>query len=401
MKILHTSDWHFGQEFYSYDRTEEHESFLKQLRDIVSQEQPDVMVVSGDIYHNATPSNTVMRMFTDGLERVCRACPTMQVVVTAGNHDSSSRLEISRNIWSHLGVHVIGRIEKRDDMVDFDRHIIAIHDKQDNLCGYVVAIPHVFAHSFPIINPDTPREERMQMFFTVLGERLKEINTQHLPVVMMAHMAITGSDITGHDEIRGGMEYMDLSTINVDYDYLALGHIHCPQNINNNTRYCGSPIPVSFDERYPHSLTIVELDGKDSEPQLRTIHIDNPWPLKTIPTDAVPFDEALTLLTDYPNEEKAYIRLHVQLDDVAPHNANERAVQAIEGKCCRFCCFKWERTCDKGDENRTFTDIEQMKSQSPVDIASIYYSNKYGHPMDDNLKEMLTQVVREVESSEI
>ena len=67
MKILHTSDWHLGQEFYSFDRTEEHTSFLNQLKQIVTDEHPDVMVVSGDIYHNASPSNATMKLFTDHL----------------------------------------------------------------------------------------------------------------------------------------------------------------------------------------------------------------------------------------------------------------------------------------------------------------------------------------------
>lgn len=400
MKILHTSDWHFGQEFYSYDRTEEHKAFLRQLKTIVAEEQPDVMVVSGDIYHNATPSNSVMRMFTDGLEKVCSACPTMQVVVTAGNHDSSSRLEVTRNLWSHLGVHVIGRIEKIDDVVDFDRHIIGIKDQQGILCGYVIGIPHVFAHSFPIINPDTPREERMDVFFRALGDRLNEINTERLPVVMMAHMAITGSDITGHDEIRGGMEYMDLASVKVDYDYLALGHIHCPQNIGDKARYCGSPIPVSFDERYEHSVTMVELDGKGCIPKLRTIHIDNPWPLKTIPCDAVTFDDALEELSKFPDEEKAYIRLNVKIEDLVPKNVYERSEKVIEGKHCRLCCFKWERPVSEETEARTFIDVEQIKSQSPVDIAEMYYKNKYGHPMADNLRDMLSQVVHQVETQE-
>ncbi len=401
MKILHTSDWHFGQEFYSYDRTEEHKSFLQQLRTIVADEQPDVMVVSGDIYHNSTPSNTVMRMFTDGLEQICSACPTMQVVVTAGNHDSSSRLEVTRNLWSHIGVTVIGRVEKEGNDINFDRHIIGIHDKHGILIGYVVAIPHIFAQSFPIINPEAPREERQYIFFKALAERVKEINTLGLPVVMTAHMAVTGSDITGHDEIRGGMEYIDLSTLQVDYDYLALGHIHCPQTIGRNARYCGSPIPVSFDERYEHSVTLAEIEGRGAEPLIRTVKINNPWPLKTFPKDALPFDEALEQLSKFPDDEKAYIRLNVRLDDVAPHNALERAAAVIREKKCRFCCFKWERPEAETVHKQTFADVEQMKSHSPVEIAEIYYSHRFGHPMNENLKTMLEQVVKRIETKEM
>ena len=114
MKILHTSDWHLGQELYCFDRTEEHLSFLSQIENIVKEEQPDALVVSGDIYHNSTPSNSVMRMFSDALLKIANVNPQMKIIITAGNHDSSSRLEITRNIWQRLNVEVIGGIEKVD-----------------------------------------------------------------------------------------------------------------------------------------------------------------------------------------------------------------------------------------------------------------------------------------------
>ena len=113
MKIIHTSDWHLGQEFYSYDRTEEHEAFLQQLENIVAIEQPDALVISGDIYHNATPSNSVMKLFNDHLDEIRKACPSMQIIIIAGNHDSASRLDIFASAWRHMNVHVIGRIEKK------------------------------------------------------------------------------------------------------------------------------------------------------------------------------------------------------------------------------------------------------------------------------------------------
>lgn len=73
MKIIHTSDWHLGQEFYTYDRTQEHEAFLDQLAMIVREEKPDALVISGDIYHTSAPSNSVMRFFTDRLDRIRQA----------------------------------------------------------------------------------------------------------------------------------------------------------------------------------------------------------------------------------------------------------------------------------------------------------------------------------------
>ena len=133
---------------------------------------------------------------------------------------------------------------------------------------------------------------------------------------------------------------------------------------------------------------------------LRTIPINNPWPLRTIPSEAVSFEEALDALAGIPDDEQAYIRLHVKLSDVAPHNAIERAMQITEGKHCRFCCFKWERPAQTSTTVRTFTDVDQMKSQSPLDIANLYYTNKFGRPMGEELERMFSEVVAQIGTSE-
>ena len=91
MKILHTSDWHLGHTLYNYDRTAEQQAFLRQLTRIVTEEQPDAMVVSGDIYHYSSPAAATQKMYTDAMLNIHQACPGMAIVVTAGNHDSSSK----------------------------------------------------------------------------------------------------------------------------------------------------------------------------------------------------------------------------------------------------------------------------------------------------------------------
>lgn len=392
MKIIHTSDWHLGQEFYTYDRTQEHEAFLDQLAMIVREEKPDALVISGDIYHTSAPSNSVMRFFTDRLDRIRQACPQMQIIMTAGNHDSSSRLEITRSLWAHLGVSVIGRIERDENgEINYDRHIIPVSDK-----GYVVAMPHVFPQNYPATSQDVPREERMAAFLAGLGRRVREVNVHGLPVVMTAHLALTGSDISGHDASRGGMDCTDIEEISVPYDYLALGHIHFAQTIRGGkARYCGSPVPVSFDENYPHSISAVVL-GNGSAPQVKTIAIDNPWPLKTIPEDAASFDEVISLLKDFPRREKAYIRAHVVLEDVPPANAFLKASEALAGKKARFCTFKWEKAGNAPQTSPVRLDVEQIRSISPVNLAMMYYRDRFGTEMTDGMKGLLEEAIRNV-----
>ena len=106
MKLIHTSDWHLGHTLYNYDRTEEQQAFLQQLAEIVEREQPDALLVSGDVYHYSSPSASVQKMYTEAMLEIHRRCPSMTIVVTAGNHDSSSKLEITQSLWESFGLHV-------------------------------------------------------------------------------------------------------------------------------------------------------------------------------------------------------------------------------------------------------------------------------------------------------
>lgn len=401
MKIVHTSDWHLGQELYSYDRMEEHQAFLTQLKEIVADEQPDALVVCGDIYHNATPSNAVMRMFSDYMLEVSEVCRHMKIIVIAGNHDSSARLEVTRNLWQRVNVEVLGKVEKNDGEVDFNRHIITVNDKDGNAVGVVVAMPHIYPQAMPLVSEDTPREERQKAFWNALNEAVKQHNTVNVPVVMMAHMAISGSETTGHDLCRGGMDYIDINDIPVNYDYLALGHIHYAQNVDGSrARYCGSPIPVSFDEDYEHSVTIVELN-KGSEPMIRTIAIANPIPMKTIPSQAALENESLAELKKLNNQEKAYIRLNVKREGLMSTRLREEAFNIVNGTELRFCTIKWEQpeTTEGVVKSKKYA-LEDIQQISSIDVAKQHYLNKMGSDMPNELLELLEQVVREVNTKE-
>src|SRR5574344_1061781 len=185
MKVLHTADWHLGHQLYGMERMSEHRDFLLQLKDIVAEERPAVMVVSGDIFNTAVPSNAVAGLYTEALLSVHKACPQMRIVVIAGNHDSAGRLEIDRNLWELAGVQVIGSFEKVEDKVSIEKNIIEICDAEGRLKGYVAAVPYSHPYNFPTISDTISREERQREFFRYLLSRLSERNAEHLPVVLM------------------------------------------------------------------------------------------------------------------------------------------------------------------------------------------------------------------------
>ena len=393
-KLIHTSDWHLGQNFYGYDRSEEQRDFLRQLAAIVAQEQPDALLVSGDIYHTAAPSSAAVSMYVEGMLDIHKACPDMAIVVIAGNHDSASRLESDSLLWRLAGVRVLGGIARDSQgLADLQRHIIPVTDK-----GIIAAVPYAHRNSFPkVSDEDIESGERQRAYFEALLNQVNAGNPDDLPVVLMAHLAVNNSDFTGHDR-NMTMECVEIDALGQGYDYAALGHIHRPQQVSNHARYCGTPVPVSFDEQCEHSVSIVTIEAHGAMPQVTTTAIKNIRPLHTIPAkDPVDLETALALVEEQRNNVKnAYIRLNVAVEHYLPNGAQERAAKAVNAQQGRFCEIKKTALNTATGPSRQMT-VEEFNRKQPIEVANQYYLEKIGRAMTDDEKAMFNYVQQLVE----
>lgn len=380
MKILHTSDWHLGHQLYGYDRTEEQQSMLNQIERIVLEHKPDVMLVCGDVYHTAQPSAATQRMFAETMVSLHEANPTMMIIVTAGNHDSSTRHEIYRTPWLSLNVQTIGKL----NLTKPEEHIIEIQGK-----GFVIALPYINEYHFP------------KGFIPHLIRATQERNTMDLPLIVSAHTTIKGADAEGHDHTNelcvGSIEAIELSEFGTGYDYLALGHIHHAQFIhgsNRSARYCGTPLAVSFDENYSHHVSLVEIENHKVE--TRTLEIVNPHPLVTLPTEGTAeWDECVRLLADFPDDISAYIRLNVLVKDFLPADTYAQAEQITKGKQCKFCHINATRKSPKEVYDKSLS-VQEFQAEEPISIVR-HYAEDMGLGFDEEMETIFNCVVREVE----
>ena len=389
-KFIHTSDWHLGQNFYGYDRSEEQSDFLHQLADIVRKHTPDALLVSGDIFHTAAPPNTAINLYVNGLLDIHKACPSMAIIVIAGNHDSASRLDSDKRLWELANVTVRGGISRdKNGLADLDNHIIKVGEK-----GIVAAVPFAYPTSFPLAAnaADIERGQRQQAYFQALLDQANSGNTDCLPIVLMAHLTVSGGDFNGHER-NMAIEGVDSDTLGSGYDYVALGHIHRPQEVNTDVRirYSGTPVPVSFDEQCEHSVSIVTIDHHGALPAIETKVIKNIKPLHTIPAKPVDFDTALNQLQKLNPNERAYIRLNVMVDRYLPEGAQERAAQAVADKQCRLCEIKKTSTAAIGNRPSQMT-VEEFHSKEPIDIANQYFIDTHGEPMNEQQREMFNDI---------
>lgn len=389
MKLIHTSDWHLGQQLYGYDRTEEHLHFFSHLKKAALEERPDALLVSGDIFDVSTPSAATSRMFTDFIVSLHNELPEMAIVITAGNHDSASRIDVDRNLWRSIGVHVIGKTIRNDGVYDFTDNIIVVDGK-----GVIAAVPFINRAFMTFENKEDVPEK---LFFEKVGETAREKNTDSLPAVLMAHITVEGCDMTGHKTATiGNINSVSPEIFGDTFDYVALGHIHRAQNLkaDASVRYSGTPVAVGFDENYPHSITVVEL-RKGEKPEVREIEIPQLRKMLTLPATGVDFKKALKMLSKLPGNDNSYVRLNVVQEQDLPADCEELAAELCREKDCRYCLIKYEKAGMKKAE----TGFEAMRAAefstfSPSEIARRFFT---GMGLDEERMATYSSLLAEIE----
>lgn len=368
MKILHTSDWHLGQVFYSYDRTDEYIHFFHQLKEIVESHHPDAMVVCGDIFDVSSPSSSIMRLFTDFILDLHEIAEGMAIIITSGNHDSASRIDVNRNLWKKAGIHVLGNVRRENGIYDFSENTIEIPGK-----GYIMAIPYINRAFMGNSDNETSAEES---FFGMTADHLEKINSDNLPCVLMGHLTVEGCDMKGHKTgMIGNINSIKNTIFSNVYDYVALGHIHKAQKLDEEgrIRYSGTPIAVSFDEDYTHCVSIVDIK-KGSSPSIEQMEIKPLRALKTFPEKPVDFKKALKLFTKIPDDDNSYIRLNVAQENDLPADCQELAAAVAADKDCRYCLIKYTRLNSLQNEKEMINmSSSQFAELNPNEIASRFF----------------------------
>lgn len=400
MKIIHTSDWHLGATLYGHDRLDDHREMLRQLTETVAREQPDALLVSGDIFDSSSPSAAAERLLDSALMELADAGKRdMEIILTSGNHDSPSRHTTHSAVYSRLGIHTIGSagITADTDIADIaDRFIIRIGGK-----GTVIAVPYINRRNMP-----------EDLFDGLLKGATRDENST-LPTVLMAHLPVSRSVTTGHSDADerfvGGCENVEIDSLGHGYDYLALGHIHCPQQWNTDNaiaRYCGTPLPISFDESYPHSVTIVELPAAGIIPTVTTVALKPRRRLVTIGGSEGLDEEGLAAAlaeaaSDLAGE--AFIRLNLRLSEGIIFPRRE-TIAHLTTLCndlgLKYCTTNLIRGRRNGtDTQHRAMTVSEMRDMTEEEIAAGLFRRK-GLEWSDELAGLLAEAVAAVKADD-
>lgn len=267
MKIIHTSDWHLGQQLHGHGRQEEHQRALDWLATLIDEEAADLLIVSGDIFDVTNPPNYAREMYYRFLERVTRS-GRCRVVITGGNHDSPATLHLADEFLNQHGIWVVGAGD-----TDVNKEILEIRDAQGRLIAVVAAVPFlrdsVLLPAIPGEDPQATIERRranLKAHYHQIGQALEQWRDAGVPLIATGHLYVAQcDDPEAQDNIymgdKANMAAADFPEI---LDYVALGHIHKAQALDaeGKIRYSGSLIPLSFSETPDDKLVwLLEFEG--------------------------------------------------------------------------------------------------------------------------------------------
>lgn len=250
MKLIHLSDLHLGKRVNEFSMLEDQAFILQEILRIIDEEQPQAVLLAGDIYDKSVPSGEAVQLFDGFLWEL--SSRKLQVFVISGNHDSPERLSFGGRLMEGSGIHLSpvysGKVEP-----------VVLEDAYGPVNVYLL----------PFLKPAHVRryfpEEEIGTYTEALGKAVEalEIHKEQRNV-LVTHQFVTGASRSDSEEISvGGSDNVDASVFD-DFDYVALGHIHGPQNIGSpRIRYCGTPLKYSFSEvGQQKSVTMAELKEK-------------------------------------------------------------------------------------------------------------------------------------------
>jgi exonuclease SbcD len=398
LKICHTSDWHLGHTLHGHPREHEHERFLEFLRDVLVREEVDALVVAGDVFDTANPPASAQAMLYRFLAEARRALPGLDVLVTAGNHDSAARLSAAEPVLRAIGVRVVGTVPRRGAggraPVDADSLLVPLHDRGGEVAAWVAAVPYLRPSDLPA--GETPEgadplvEGVRRVYDAVLdAARARRKKGQALLATGHCHMVDATPSELSERKILGGLAHaLPVDLFGDDVDYVALGHLHLPQAVGEreHVRYCGSPIPLSMpEETYPHQLRLVRFEGGALAGQSavripRTVDVlrvpkDGPGDLATVLGQLGRLEVAEALAP----EEQPFLEVRVRLSEPVP-DLRRQVEAALGDRPVRLVRIGTEYV----GEARALAESEPRRELSDLTVEEVFrraYARRYeGEP---------------------
>lgn len=410
MRLLHTSDWHLGQDFYRHDRHAEHKSFLDWLIRTLESEAIDVLLLSGDVFDTSNPPASAQRLFYDFIRKAHEQCKGLHTVVVAGNHDSPGRIEAPAQLLSEFNVSVVGRVsyenKKCTSQLPF---ILPLRRRNaEHVEAVCVALPFLRSADLQAEQAGCSYSDGVLQVYQQACAQARELYGAERPLIAMGHMHARGGTTSEQSERRlviGGEEAVALGTLSHEFAYVALGHLHLAQAVggHEHIRYSGSPLPLSFSEiNYPHQ--VVRIDISSNRASIHKIPVPRCVEMLRVPAApqvlSVVLEELEKLnLQPRPLEQRPYLEVPIIRDQPLPELRAklEETLKDVPVRLTRIVFSKPEQE-EKIERAAPLAGLDTLRTVNPVSVLERLHEKKFSQPMSEQMRQTFSEAVREVNS---
>ncbi|MBP3411424.1 MAG: exonuclease SbcCD subunit D [Clostridia bacterium] len=373
MKLIHLSDLHIGKRVNEVSMIEDQEYILLQILRIIDDEMPDAVLVAGDVYDKSVPSAEAVTVLDDFLCRLAKRC--VPVLIISGNHDSPERLAFGNRLMEGAGIYF-------SPVYNGEVEPITLADAHGGVKFYLL----------PFIKPVHVRryypDEDIESYSDACRVAVEKMNVDTAARnVLLTHQFVTGASTCESEEISvGGSDNVDASVFEA-FDYVALGHIHGPQNIGSKRmRYCGTPLKYSFSEAdHYKSVTLVELGAK-GELQLRTLPLVPRHDMRQLRGD-------FNRLTDRSFYENTNVDdyLHIILTDDEDVPEAMGRLRVIYPNIMKL---SYDNTRTRA--NQVVGGAEDVQRKSPLQLFEELYEKQNNQSMSDEQREFTRELIESI-----
>ena len=373
MKLIHLSDLHIGKRVNEISMIEDQSYILDRILQIADEEQADAVLIAGDVYDKTVPSGEAVTLFDDFLCRLAQR--KLPVLVISGNHDSPERLAFGNRLLEASGIHI-------SPVYRGDIQPVTLSD----------AFGEVDFWLLPFVKPAHVKrffpEETVESYTDAC-----RVAVEQLPMdrqkrnVLLTHQFVTGAATCESEELSvGGSDNVDASVFEA-FDYVALGHIHGPQNIGSNRiRYCGTPLKYSFsEERHYKSVTVVKL-GQKGELSLELRPLEPRHDMRTLRgTFAELTDPAVYLGT--PRED--YLQILLTDEEDVPE-----AIGQLRVIYPNMMKLAYDNTRTRA--NRVLDTVADVERKTPLELFGELYETQNNRPMSPEQEAFVRELIESI-----
>ena len=358
MKFIHLSDLHLGKRVNEYQMLDDQAYILKKIINIIDDEVPDGVIIAGDIYDKSVPSAEAVGLFDDFLVRLAKR--KLEVFIISGNHDSPERIAFGSRIMDASGIHL-------SPVYDGKILPFSMQDEHGTVDIYML----------PFIKPAHVRmfcDEEISSYTDAINYVISNLDIKPKNRnIIVTHQFVTGASRSESEEISiGGSDNVNADVF-APFDYVALGHIHSPQNCgSDHIRYCGTPLKYSFSEaKYQKSVTVVELAEK-GKVSYRTVELVPQHDLVELKGTYA----ELTLKSFYEGSTWQEDYTHITLTD-------EEDIPDVIGKLRTIYhrLMKLDYDNKRTRLNMEINSVTDVESKSPLELFSDFYKLQNNQPM--------------------